>query len=499
MNQDLIIDMNGVYKSFPGVKALDNVDLKVRRGEVHALLGENGAGKSTLIKIISGIYDIDAGKVLFDGKELKNVTPFECTKLGISVVHQELKMVDALTVAENIFLGRPFEKRSFFGSKEVDWKKMRIEAQKLIDEMGIKIDIDANVSSLSVSKKQIVEICKAISRDSKLIIMDEPSATLTQYELDILFKIIDKLKSKGITIIYISHRLDEIFRIADRATILRDGKYITTLDVSKTNKNELITYMVGREIINIYPEKKAIPGDVFLSVKGLERKGVLKNINFELKRGEILGIAGLVGAGRTELARALMGVDPIDGGEITIRGKIQRIKNIRTAIKLKMALVPEERKVQGIIPDMSISQNVTIIGIKQVIKMLFINNKKEEEGTNFFVKTLRIATPSIKTTIKNLSGGNQQKCVLAKWLFVDSDIIIFDEPTRGIDVGAKQEIYKLLDELAVNGKGIIMISSELPEVLGMSDRILVMHDGRITAEVNAKDVDQEKVMYYATL
>ena len=498
MNNTPILIIKNINKSFPGVQALDNVSMEIQKGDVHAVVGENGAGKSTLIKIISGAYTKDDGFISFEGEELSKVSPVDCIKMGISTVHQELRLVEELTVAENIFLGAPIENSSLVG-KVINWKETRKAAAELIASMNINIDVDATVSELSIAKKQIVEICKALSRNAKLVIMDEPSATLTEKELLILFEIIRKLKDKGITTIYISHRLEEIFEIADRVTVMRDGQHIITDNVSNLDRKKLIAHMVGREIENIFPERKIAQGEVLLEVKNISIPGVLKDIQFELHAGEILGIAGLVGSGRTELARAIFGVDKIDSGEVRLRGKPKPIRSIQDAIHNKMALVPEDRKQQGIIPELSVAMNISLVGIEKVIKNQFINSTLENQAAEESINTLRIQTPSSDQLIKYLSGGNQQKCVLAKWLFVDSDVVIFDEPTRGIDVGAKQEIYKLLTELANQGKGIIMISSELPEILGVSHRILVMHDGRITGEVDPEKTNQEEIMHLATI
>lgn len=498
MTTNNILQIKNITKKFPGVVALDDVSIAVREGDVHALVGENGAGKSTLIKIISGVYIQDSGKVLFLDQEIQNADPIDCIKMGISTVHQELRMVESLSVAENIFLGVPIENQTVLG-KLIDWKQLFHDAKLLIDSMGIQIDPTAKVSELSVAKKQIIEICKAIRRDAKLIIMDEPSATLTENELALLFKIIRQLKKKGITVIYISHRLEEIFQIADRVTVMRDGKHVITDDVKNMTRKRLITYMVGREIENIYPKRNPPREKVLLEATGLERQGILHNINFILHEGEILAIAGLVGSGRTELARAVFGADKINDGQIIIRGQKKQFKSVSDAIKNRIALMPEDRKKQGIISELGVGANITLVGLDKILTKTFINPKLEKKQTNNFIQLLKIQTPAWDHIIKYLSGGNQQKCVLAKWLFVDSDILIFDEPTRGIDVGAKQEIYKLLNELAKEGKGIIMISSELPEVLGIAHRILVMHDGKITGELDANTANQEEIMHLATI
>ena len=499
MKKESMLVIENLNKAFPGVQALKDVSMEIHKGDIHAIVGENGAGKSTLIKIISGAYVKDSGNIYFDGEELSDISPVDCISLGISTVHQELRLVEELTVTENILLGAPVENNSPIG-KIVNWKSTRKTAAELVDSMGIDIDVDNTVSQLSVAKKQIVEICKALSRKAKLVIMDEPSATLTEKELTVLFDIIKRLKKDGITTIYISHRLEEIFEIADRVTVMRDGQHIITDDVANMDRKKLISHMVGREIENIFPEKKKTEkGEVILRVKDLSREGVLDSISFELRAGEILGIAGLVGSGRTELARAIFGVDKVTSGGAYIREAEKPIRNIQDAIHQKMALMPEDRKLQGIIPGLSVGMNISLVGIDKILRKSFINTKIEKKSSEEYIDRLRIQTPDWKQLIKYLSGGNQQKCVLAKWLFVDSDIVIFDEPTRGIDVGAKQEIYKLLTALAQQGKGIIMISSELPEILGISHRILVMHDGKVTGEVDPEKTTQEEIMHLATI
>ncbi len=496
--KEMILSLKNISKQFPGVLALDDVSFGLAQGEVHALVGENGAGKSTLIKIISGVYLPDSGQIELEGKEFRANRPQDAIDHGISTVHQELKMVESLSVAENIFLGHPILRKSAIG-KSVNWDRMRREAKELVDSLGIKIDVNTKVEDLSVAQKQIVEICKALKRDAKLIIMDEPSATLTDTELDILFDIIMKLKKDQISIIYISHRLEEIFKIADTVTVLRDGKTIITDKVEKFDKNLLIKYMVGREIMNIYPEKRIEKKRKLLEVRNLSRKGVLHDISFDLYEGEILGIAGLVGSGRTELLRALFGVDKKTSGEVLIREKTCDIDCINKAIRQRMGFIPEERKLQGIIPEFTVAKNITLTGAKKILRRSFLSAKEESCVADRFIKQLRIATPSNKQLIRDLSGGNQQKCVLSKWLYMDPDIILCDEPTRGIDVGAKQEIYRILVDLAAQGKGIIVVSSELPEVLGISHRIIVMHDGRLTGELDGRDATQEQVMHYATM
>jgi ribose transport system ATP-binding protein len=492
-----ILEINGVSKSFPGVKALDNINLKINKGEVHALVGENGAGKTTLIRLISGIYKADSGAIVYSGEELVNVGPHACIEKGISCVHQDFRMVETLTVAENIFLGKPLIKRSFFG-RNVDWVSMRKEAIKAVHAMGVDVDPNAVIGDLSVAKKQVVEICKALQRNVTVLILDEPSAALTENEIEIMFSLIRKMKERGITIIYISHRIEEIFKIADRVTVLRDGKTIITDEVAKLDRPTLIKHMTGRKIVDIYPEKNPNFGKIVLEVKNLNSKSRnLSNISFSLREGEILGITGLVGSGRTELMRAVFGADSYDSGEIYVKGKKIGAANILKMIKLSVGLVPEERKVEGFIPDFSVSKNVTLAGIEKIIRYSFLNSIVEKKATNDLIELLRIVTPSANTEITSLSGGNQQKCIVGKWLYVDSDILIFDEPTRGIDVGAKQEMYKIITNLAKQGKSIIIVSSELPEVLGICNRIIVMCKGRVSGELNADETNQEEILNFA--
>ena len=491
---DHILEINNVSKSFPGVKALDGINLKIRKGEVHALVGENGAGKTTLIRLISGIYKADSGKIFYEGEELINVDPHECIEKGISSVHQDFRMVETLTVAENIFLGKPLIKRSVIG-KNVDWAKMRKEAIKAVNSMGVDIDPNAVIGDLSVAKKQVVEICKALQRNVTLLILDEPSAALTENEIKIMFGLIRKMQEQGITIIYISHRIEEIFKIANRVTVLRDGETIITEDVNKLDRSALINHMTGRKIVDIYPQRNESFGDIALEVKHLNSTiRNLSDISFSIKEGEILGITGLVGAGRTELMRAVFGADSYDSGEIYVKGKKIESVSIVKMIKLSVGLVPEERKVEGFIPDFSVSKNITLAGINKIIKYSFLNNVLEKKVTNDLIKLLRIVTPGPDTQITSLSGGNQQKCIVGKWLYVDSDILIFDEPTRGIDVGAKQEMYKIIASLAEQGKAIVIVSSELPEVLGMCNRILVMCEGKVTGDLKAEDTSQEEIL-----
>jgi len=496
MTEEIILDVQNITKVYPGVTALDDVSLQIKKGEIHALVGENGAGKSTLIKILSGSVKATKGNFSVRGELANFTSPIDAIDKGISVVHQELKLVDTLTVAENIFLGRPQSsgKLGLF-----DRKKQNREARELLDSLNCDLDETVYVKKLSVAQKQMVEICKALSLNAEIIIMDEPSASLTDNELEVLFDTLKMLRRKKVTIIYISHRLEEIFRLADRVTVLRDGKKIETLPVDAVDRRKLIELMVGRTVENEYPKKKVPIGDVLLEVEGLSRKGVFDNISFKLHRGEILGIAGLVGAGRTELVRAIFGADKKTAGVVKVHDKKVDINHTYQAIAQRMGLVPEERKTQGVVLGMSVKENISLAGMDNALKRGLISKKKETDLAQKYIEMLQIATPDEKRMVKNLSGGNQQKVVLAKWMAVDSDILIFDEPTRGVDVGAKAEIYSLLTDIVSQNKGIIMVSSDLPELIGMCDRILVMQEGRITGEVSAEEASQEKIMEYATL
>ena len=489
------LQMRGITKTYPGVRALDSVDFDVRRGEVHALLGENGAGKSTLMKILAGAQPMDSGEILIDGAPVHITTPQKAMELGISIIYQEFNLVPYLNAAENIFLGRE-PKAAIPGF--VDFGTMYSEAQTVIDHLGVKLNVRTPVNRLSVAQQQMVEIGKATSRNATIIAMDEPSATLTEHELESLFELIRSLKAKGVSIVYISHRLEEIFQIADRVTILRDGQFVGTKDVADLDRDEMIHMMVGRELKEKIPKQAAEIGDPMLEVKGLNRKGALEDINLEVRKGEVLGIAGLVGAGRTELARAIFGADPIDSGEITLNGKTVHVRSPKDAIKLGIGLVTEDRKALGLILGMVVRENITLANLDAVTKLGFVNQREEKRAAQKYIEDLMIKTPSSEQQVQNLSGGNQQKVVLAKWLFTQSRVLIFDEPPRGIDVGSKVEIYQLMNRLAATGAAIIMISSELPEILGMSDRILVMHEGRIAGELSKEDATQEKIMWLAT-
>ena len=485
-----VLEIHNISKSFPGVKALDDVSFKVERGTIHALVGENGAGKSTLIKILAGIYRADSGNIILEGKSVHFRTPHEAQLSGISVVHQEIKLAETLSVAENVFLGNLI----YTKFKTVNWKAMYKKAQEMINNLDMDIDVEEPVENLSMAKKQIVEICKAITLNCKVLIMDEPSASLTQRELEVMFEIIRRLKKEGFTIIYISHRLEEIFDLADNVTVLRDGRHIGTVPISQVNRERLISMMVGRELENEYPKEYIQIGEPILEVKNLNRKGVLHNISFTVYKGEVLGFAGLVGSGRTELARAILGIDKIDSGEIILKGQPIKNKNFREAIARGFGFVSEDRKQEGIFPIFPVSQNICMVSIEKIITRGLLSKKLERKYAEEYIQKLHISTPSIDTEVQYLSGGNQQKVVIAKWLLKNSEIIFLDEPTRGIDVGAKVEIYKIINDLVKEGKTIIMISSELPEVIGMCDRIIVMHGGRIVGELSQREASQEKIM-----
>jgi len=487
-----MLELRGITKTYPGVTALDAVSLDFSKGEVHAIAGENGAGKSSLIKILSGAIVPDAGIVRLDGLELGRVTPREAIRLGISTIYQEFNLVPSLSVAENIFFGLEPMRRGF-----VDKKRMHRMASRLCEDMGVELDTHARIKDLGVAYQQIVEILKAVSRDARILIMDEPTAPLTTKEIDVLFEIVDKVREKSVTIIYISHRLEEIFRICDRVSVLRDGRNVATKDISETNQQELVSFMVGRKLDEIYPSRNSSPGEEVLRVEGF-RNGKLKGLSFGLRRGEILGIGGLVGAGRTELARALFGADPLVEGRILFLGRPIEIKKPQDAIRQGIGLLPEDRKQQGILLGMSIKENISFPILKDLSRLGFLRKKREKALCGELSGALNVKTPSLDQKVKNLSGGNQQKVVLAKWLGTKCDILIFDEPTRGIDVGAKQEIYSLLTKFADEGKSVIMISSEMPELIGMSDRILVMRNGSIAGVLEKDEFSQERTLMLAS-
>jgi inositol transport system ATP-binding protein len=493
MNHDMKLELRGIEKSFPGVNALKNVSFSVRKGTVHVLCGENGAGKSTLMKIINGIYKQDAGSILIDGKEVKINNPTEARAHGISMIFQELNYIPEITIEQSMFLGR--EPINRFGA--IDWKAIRERTLELMKQENLTYNPETKLKDLTVSDIQMLEILKAISYNSNIIIMDEPTSAITSKEVTALFKKITDLKAKGVSIIYISHKMDEIFKIADEITVLRDGSVVATRSVEELDIDTVISMMVGRKIDNVYPKEEFPIGEVVLEVENLSYGKVFRDINFKVRTGEIVGFAGLMGAGRTEVARAVYGLDPIESGKIKIKGKVKE-KAVRGSIKSGLVMLSEDRRRFGIVPVLTVKENVSLPNLHQFAEMGRLNLKKEYEAAKSICDRMSVKTPSLDTSVDSLSGGNQQKVVLSKWMLSNPDILILDEPTRGIDVGAKFEIYKLITDLACEGKAVVMISSELPELLGMCDRIYVMAKGRITGELNKSDFTQENVMKLAT-
>ena len=483
--EGIILSIKDINKSFPGVKALDDVSIEISRGIVHGIVGENGAGKSTLMKILSGVYTKDSGTVVFDGEKIEHTTPVESLNRGLSIIYQEFNLVNTMSVGENIFLGRFNEMHGMRGT--------HVEARKLLDSIGCNIDTHTLVGELSAAEKQMVEITKALSFNSKLIIMDEPSSSLTSDELKQLFEIIGDLRTKGVSIIYISHKLDEIFELCDIVTVMRDGHVIDTQPVGKLTRADMIAKMVGRSIEHEYPERPHCVGDTLMEVRSINTHK-LQDISFELKKGEILGLVGLVGAGRTEIVRAICGADKAKGHQVLIEGKPVRIKKPAHAKKLGIGLLPEDRKLQGLVLRFSVQSNIVMASLDRMTKFGFLDSSKEKDIADRQIKNLGIKTPSAQTTVLSLSGGNQQKCVVGRWLEINPQILIMDEPTRGIDVGAKYEIYVLMKQVVENGGSIIMISSELPEVLNMSNRVLTICEGRITGEFNPEEVSAQTIM-----
>lgn len=497
-SMEYVLELKNIYKSFPGVKVLEDVTLQVRPGEVHALMGENGAGKSTLMKILMGIYKADQGSIFLEGKETAMHGPKDAMSKGISMIHQELNTVLDMEVAENVFVGRELLKKGMEKLKIVDIARMREETGRYFREMNIDIDPRAKMRTLSVAEMQLVEIVKAISLNSKIIVMDEPTSAITEKEAAVLFTQIERLKKQGVAIIYISHKMDEIFRISDTITVLRDGQWIGTKPAKELDNDMLIKMMVGRELTDIYPKDPVEIGDVILEVKNLSRGKKVRDASFSLRKGEVLGIAGLVGAGRSELVETIFGLYPKTGGQIFLHGKEVHIKSAADAIKNKMALITEDRKQTGLNLIVSVKENIASVSIGKLSNHGIVNDKKINEVSEKYIKDLKIKTPDGNAIVGNLSGGNQQKVVLAKWLLDEPDIIIFDEPTRGIDIGAKRDIYLLINNLAKEGKAVIVISSEMAEVMGICDRILVMAEGRINGEVQREEFSQEVIMGYAS-
>ncbi|CAG5070525.1 Galactose/methyl galactoside import ATP-binding protein MglA [Dyadobacter sp. CECT 9623] len=496
---DFILTVNQLSKSFSGVKALDNVSLNLRKGEVHALMGENGAGKSTFMKVLIGLLAPDSGEIIFEGKNLHDSNVGETLKKGISMIHQEILIVPELTVAQNIFLGR---EKSVSGKSGWLWgwlddSEINEKSEQVLKQLGVDISPKTKMKYLSVAQMQMVEIAKAISNNAKVIIMDEPTSAISDKEVEMLFKMIRDLKAKGVSIIYISHKMDEIFRISDTITVLRDGKYIGTKNATELDQNSLISMMVGREIGQMFPEGNTAINEEILSVENLGKKGKFSDINFAVHAGEIVGLSGLMGAGRTEIARVIFGLDKSDEGMISISGETVQINSPLKALKNGIGYVSEDRKGLGLIPKMSVKDNITLSSMNRHRKGIFINTKREETATAQMIADLRIKTSGMDQKVTHLSGGNQQKVVIGKVLLAAPQLIILDEPTRGVDVGAKFEIYKLIRNLAENGMAIILISSELPEILGMSDRIVVLSKGRQTALLSRQEATQELIMKYA--
>lgn len=494
LHNPFVLQIKGLSKSFPGVQALCEVDLEVRRGEIHALVGENGAGKSTLMMILAGIYQPDCGDILLDGHEVRIADARHAQRLGIATVFQEMSLCPNLSVAENIFAHR--QPVRFWGF--IDNKEMNRRAQELLEPFGVRIDPKALTGNLIIANQQLVEIAKALSLNARLLILDEPTSALSEEETQRLFAVLRRLKERGVTIIFITHRIAEIFQIADRATVLRDGHKVDTVEVKDLTVEKLISMMVGRELTHLYPPKAEKLGEVILRVEHLSRGQAFQDISFEVRRGEILGIAGLVGSGRTEVAHSLFGIDPVDSGEIFMLGQKVKIDSPQVAIRLGMGYVPEDRKSEGLFLKMSVSENVIAAGLSRFSRFGWMDCGLEACVTTDFVEKLNIRTTSIAQETIALSGGNQQKVLLAKWLALTPQVMIVDEPTRGVDVGAKAEIHALLRQIADHGAGIIMISSDLPEILGMSDRIIVMHEGRVCGRLDGRTATEEKVMACAT-
>ncbi|HRL12211.1 MAG TPA: sugar ABC transporter ATP-binding protein [Aggregatilineales bacterium] len=487
-----LLQLNSISKGFPGVQALQDVNLTLQAGEVHALVGENGAGKSTLLKILFGVYQPDAGQILIDGKPVEINSPKAANRAGIAMIHQELQQVPELNAAQNIFLGQPATRAGIFK----DTRAMRETARDLLHRLKADVDVSVPVRTLSVAQRQIVEIARALLGNARIIAMDEPTSSLTPTEFDHLIDVIRDLRAHGVGIIYVSHRLNELFEIADRATVLRDGRFVGTVNMHEIDQPGLVRMMVGRELANIEHTSNATPR-IVLKVSDLSWGERIKNVSFELRQGEILGISGLVGAGRTEMVRLIAGLYRPTQGSIMLHGKPMVFKNPRQAINAGIGLLPEDRKKQGILPLLPVSVNTSLPVLGRFKRLAFIDNARRHSTVRAVVNQVNLRPPNIARPIRNFSGGNQQKAIVARWLVADSDILIFDEPTRGIDIGAKQEIYTMIEQLAATGKAILMVSSELPEILRLSDRVLVMRGGEVTATLTREELSEEKIMHYA--
>lgn len=488
------IEMHNIHKAFGKNTVLSGVSFDLVTGEVHALMGENGAGKSTLMNLLTGLYSLDQGTIQIDGKETAFKNPKEAEQHGIAFIHQELNIWPDMTVLENLFIGKEIYTKLGL----LDTKKMKVLAQTQLDRLSVNLSLDQEAGSCSVGQKQMIEIAKALMTDAKVIIMDEPTAALTEREIEKLFQVIESLKKEGVSIVYISHRMEEIFAICDRITIMRDGKTVDTKAIPETNFHEVVKKMVGRELTDRYPERTPSTGDIVLEVKQATKKGQFQDISFSVKAGEIVGVAGLMGAGRTEMMRSIFGLDPLDQGEIWVHGKKAVIKKPSDAVKLGIGFITEDRKDEGLMLDASIRENIGLSNLKSFSPKGLIDKKNEQDFVDLLIKRLTIKTASSDISARSLSGGNQQKVVIAKWIGIQPKVLILDEPTRGVDVGAKREIYQLMNELTDRGVAILMVSSELPEILGMSDRVLVIHEGTISGELDKTEATQERIMTLAT-
>lgn len=489
-----IVELTGIGKQFGAIQVLQGVHLSLYPGEVHALVGENGAGKSTLVKLLAGVHQPDAGTIKVAGEVVELRNPAQAQHTGIAVIHQEPTLFPDLTIAENIFMGR--HPRNRFG--RVNWKQMNDDVAHLLSLLGVQLNVHTPVQGLSIADQQLVEIAKALSLNARILVMDEPTAALSSREVKELFAIVKQLRQRGVAILFVSHRLEEIFELADCVTVLRDGTHVITAPVNELTPEAVIRHMVGRELTALFPKGEATIGDIVLEVRQLNRQGVFQDVSFQLRKGEILGFAGLVGAGRTEVARVLFGIDRADSGEIRIKNAPVKIASPQTAMRHGLAYVPEDRHQHGLVMDFSIVANMTLPILRKVSQLGIVSQQRERSIAKEYVQRLHVRAASIDQLVRALSGGNQQKVVLAKWLITNPSILILDEPTRGIDIGAKAEVHRIVSDLAAQGLAIILISSELPEVLAMADRVLVMHEGRVTGEFTHAEADQEKVMFAAT-
>jgi len=489
-----VLRLTGISKRFGAVQALTDVDVALFANEVHALVGENGAGKSTLVKILAGIHQPDAGRIQLSGEDLVLSGPAAARDLGIAVIHQHPNLFPDLTVAENVFVGRLPRN----GVRGVDWGELNRTAQRLFENLGVKQSVSVPVRGLSVADQQLVEIAKSLSLDARVLVMDEPTASLSSHEVERLFTIIRQLRARGVAILFVDHRMEEVFEIADRVSVLRDGRHVITAPINELNPAEAIRHMVGRRLETLFPKEQATIGEIALEVRGLTRRGVFSNASFQVRRGEILGLAGLVGAGRTEIARVLFGIDRADAGEVLVAGKHAEIKSPKDAMRLGIVYVPEDRHAQGLVLDFSIAANVSLPIVERLSRLLVVDRVQERQIATDYSKQLQVRSTGVEQVASGLSGGNQQKVVIAKWLATKPTVLLLDEPTQGVDIGAKAEVHRIISQLAGQGMAIVLISSELLEVLGMADRIVVLHEGRVAAEFARDDATQERVMAAAT-